>query len=127
LHGSYESIIGCDSGYALASLTGGMILRLSPTRLVDKSSILSYLTNLKKANFIVGLVGAELTRAKSNSNVKDRSTIQQSKRDLSREGHSYSLIDLVESKQAGAIKSSIYVKLRNCQLSMLMFKQSKIG
>jgi hypothetical protein len=58
--GSYENLNGIDGGYVLYCLTGGMLIRLNPTNLNERASIVSFLKNAKLSNLLVGLVGSEL-------------------------------------------------------------------
>ena len=65
-------MIGIDSGFVLASLTGGMILRLNPNKLSDRESILYHFKRCKRENVLVAIAGSELSEVHSFLKTNDR-------------------------------------------------------
>lgn len=57
-------MISIDSANVLVNLTGGFVLRLNPTNINDRETILNYMNECAQNDLFVGIAGCELTKVK---------------------------------------------------------------
>jgi hypothetical protein len=112
IHQSYVNLIGIDSAYSLTTLTSGLALRYNPINLNHKEKITRHLDDLKIKGSLIAIMGSELTDASNTNNTsRPKSALMSASK---RVGHSFSLIDIVNSSD----KSVAFLRLRNSQTSM---------
>ena len=124
--GSYENLNAIDGGYVLYCLTGGMLMRLNPTHLNERASIVSFLKNAKLSSLLVGIVGSELKSVNKHFFMSSmvlrlifyffclKENSSEFMNSATRSGHSFAILDLIEIPKY----NKIFLKLRNSQTQM---------